>query len=75
MSRTFHDGSRRIRVRGVRRAEPDLRKLGMALLDIVQAEAEAEAERQHKNKDSEAAEVIELRPESPKPERPEKDAA
>lgn len=77
MSRTFHDGSRRIRVRGVRRAEPDLRKLGLALLDIVQAEAEAEAERQHKDKDkdSEAAEVVELRPQSSKPERPEKDAA
>lgn len=75
MSRTFHDGSRRIRVRGVRRAEPDLRKLGLALLDIVQAEAEAEAQRQHKKKDGETAEVVELRPEPSKPDRPEKDAA
>ena len=37
MSRTFHDGSRRIRVRGIRRTQPDLRKLGHALLYIVQA--------------------------------------
>lgn len=75
MSRTFHDGSRRIRVRGIRRTEPDLRKLGMALLDIVQAEAEAEAEREHKGTSGETAEVIELRPELGRPERPEKDAA
>lgn len=73
MSRTFHDGSRRIRVRGVRRAEPDLRKLGLALLAIV----EAEAERQHQNKeqDCNTTEVVELRPKSQAPDRPEKDAA
>ena len=72
MSRTFHDGSRRIRVRGIRRTQPDLRKLGHALLEIVQAEAEAEAEQEHKRR---RAKVIELHPKRSKPIEPEKDAA
>ena len=72
MSRTFHDGSRRIRVRGIRRAQPDLRKLGQALLDIVQAEAEAEAAQQHEQR---LAKVVELRPKKSSPVEPEKDAA
>ena len=72
MSRTFHDGSRRIRVRGIRRTQPDLRKLGHALLDIVQAEAEAEAEQHHKEHQ---AIVVELHPKRAKPVDPEKDAA
>ncbi|MCW2538721.1 MAG: hypothetical protein JWN95_446 [Frankiales bacterium] len=37
---------RRISVRGVRRAEPDLRKLGRALIDLALAQAEADAEAQ-----------------------------
>ena len=60
MSRTFHDGSRRIRVRGIRRKQPDLRKLGQALLDIVQAEAEALAEQEHRRKQPDN--VVELKP-------------
>lgn len=72
MSRTFHDGSRRIRVRGIRRAQPDLRKLGHALLDLVQAEAEAEAAQQHEQR---LAKVVEFRPKGSKPVKPEKDAA
>jgi hypothetical protein len=47
MSRTYHHGDRRIRVRGVRRPT-DLRRLARALIDLeyqqAQAEAEAEAE-------------------------------
>lgn len=70
MSRTFHDGSRRIRVRGIRRKQPDLRKLGQALLDIVQLEAEAQAERQHKERNN----IIELRP-GTNPSGPKRDAA
>ena len=54
MSRTFHHGERQIRVRGVRREDPDLRKLARALIEIVQAEAEAEAEREHKEETSSA---------------------
>jgi hypothetical protein len=72
MSRTFHDGSRRIRVRGIRRKQPDLRKLGQALLDIVQAEAEAQAEQEHQQKQPDN--VIELKP-RPAPQGPERDAA
>lgn len=44
MSRTFHHGERRIRVRAVRREHPDLRKLARALIELAQAQAEAEAQ-------------------------------
>lgn len=50
MSRTFHDGDRRIRVRAIRHKEPDLRKLARALIDLAQAQAEAEAEQIHQRK-------------------------
>jgi hypothetical protein len=50
MSRTFHHGERRIRVRAIRRQEPDLRKLAGALIDLAQAQLEADAERQHKRR-------------------------
>jgi hypothetical protein len=46
MSRTYHHGERRIRVKGVRRHPPDLKKLARAFVDIAQAQAEAEAESQ-----------------------------
>lgn len=73
MSRTFHHGERRIRVRGIRRKDPDLRKLARALIDLVQAEAEAEAEEQHRMRSDN---VVELRPNrEPQPADPEKDAA
>lgn len=70
MSRTFHHGERRIRVRGIRRTDPDLRKLARALIDLAQAETEAEAEQQHREP---SANVVELHPE--RPAGPEKDAA
>ncbi len=44
MSRTFHHGERRVRVRGIRRERPDLQKLARALIDLAQAQAEAKAE-------------------------------
>ena len=44
MSKTFHHGERRIRVEGVRRETPDLRRLARALIDLAQAEAAAQAE-------------------------------
>lgn len=73
MSRTFHHGDRRIRVRGIRRNDPDLRKLARALIDLVQAEAEAEAEQQHHSRPDN---VVELRPSRKRqPADPEKDAA
>lgn len=70
MSRTFHHGERRIRVRGVRHKDPDLRKLARALIDLAQAQAEAEAERQHKQQ---TGKLVELRPN--KLAGPAKDAA
>ena len=48
MSRTFHDGERRVRVVAIRRERPDLIKLGRALIDLAQAQAEAEAEQLHR---------------------------
>jgi hypothetical protein len=50
-------GEGRIRVRGVRRNPPDLKKLSRALIALAmaqaQAEAEAQAEHQRKQKDEE----------------------
>ena len=45
MSRTFHRGERRIRVRQIRRDPPDLRKVAKALISLAQAQAELDAER------------------------------
>lgn len=42
-----HRPERRISVRGVRRAEPDLRKLAQALIALAQAQAEADALAEH----------------------------
>jgi hypothetical protein len=47
MSRTYHHGDRRIRVRGVRRPT-DLRRLARVLIDLEQAKAEAEAEAEYR---------------------------
>ncbi len=41
-----HRPERRISVRGVRRQEPDLRKLAQTLIALAQAQAEAEAQAQ-----------------------------
>jgi hypothetical protein len=48
MSRTYHHGERKIRVRGVRRPT-DLRRLARALIELEyqQSQAEAEAEAAH----------------------------
>jgi hypothetical protein len=51
MSRTYHNGERKIRVRGVRRPT-DVKRLARALIELeyqaAQAEAEAEAEQNAK---------------------------
>jgi hypothetical protein len=44
-----HRRERRISVRGVRRAEPDLRKLAQALIALAQAQAEADALAEHQD--------------------------
>jgi hypothetical protein len=53
MSRTYHHGERKIRVRGVRRPT-DLKRLARALIELeysqAQAEAEAQAEHQRQAK-------------------------
>ncbi|MGC2372404.1 MAG: hypothetical protein WA484_00885 [Solirubrobacteraceae bacterium] len=48
MSRTYHHGERRLRVRGIRQDPTDLRRLARALIDLGQAQAEAEAEAEHR---------------------------
>jgi hypothetical protein len=47
MSRTFHHGERRILVRGIRKDQPELRRLARALIELAQAEAERDAEIAH----------------------------
>jgi hypothetical protein len=48
MSRTYHHGDRKIKVRGIRRPT-DLKRLARALIELEyqQAQAEAEAESEH----------------------------
>jgi hypothetical protein len=70
MSRTFHHGERRVRVREAQRKDPNLRKLARALIDLAQSQAEAEAEALHKQQ---VGKVVELRPD--KSAGPKKDAA
>lgn len=48
MSRTYHHGDRRIRVRGMRRPT-DLKRLARVLIDLEAAKAEAEAEAEYQN--------------------------
>lgn len=74
MSRTYHDGSRHIRVRGIRRKQPDLRKLAAALLDLAQAQLEAEAEAEY-TQSKQADNVVELRTKRRRANAPETDAA
>lgn len=50
MSRTFHHGERRIRVRAIRRDDPDLRKLARAFIELARVEAEAEAAADHQKR-------------------------
>jgi len=50
MTRTFHHGERRIRVRAIRNSPPDLRRLARALIDLAEAQAEAEAAAEHAQK-------------------------
>jgi hypothetical protein len=57
MSKTFHHGERRIRVRGVRRSELDVKRLARALIDLAQAQAAAEAEAEHKRRECEGKET------------------
>lgn len=52
MSRTFHHGERKIRVRAIRKDPPDLRRLARALIALVEAEAEAEFEEQARKMDT-----------------------
>jgi len=55
--------NRRLRVRSIRRADPDLRRLGRVLIELAQAEAEAAAQREHENRTTGSGES--------RPERPE----
>lgn len=44
MSRTYHHGERRIRVKGVRRNPPDMKRMSRALMELAKAQAEVEAQ-------------------------------
>ncbi len=46
MSRTYHHGDRKIRVRGIRRPT-DLKRLARTLIELEQAQVEVEAEAEH----------------------------
>ncbi|HUC89338.1 MAG TPA: hypothetical protein VMR45_00905 [Patescibacteria group bacterium] len=54
MSRTFHHGKRNnergLRVRAVKRAKPDLKRLSRTLIALAEAELEKEAREQKRKK-------------------------
>jgi hypothetical protein len=58
--------NKNIRVRGVRRSEPDIRKLGRALIALAQAQAEADAEATRR-----AAQRAETETDNPQPANPD----
>jgi len=49
--RKGHRRERRLRVRAIRRAQPDLSKLARALIELAQAQVEAEAQAEHANRE------------------------
>ncbi len=50
MSKTYHHGERRLRVRAIRKDPPDLRRMARALIELARAQAEAEAQALHEQK-------------------------
>ncbi len=49
MSRTHHhNGERHIRIRGVKKNPPDVRRIAKALIELARAEAEQKAEAEHR---------------------------
>jgi hypothetical protein len=56
MSRTYHHGERRIRVRGIKRDPTDLRRLARTLIELEYqaALAETEAEAEHSRRQVQA---------------------
>ena len=55
-SRRTHKPERRISVRGVRRSQPDVRKLARALIALAMAQAEADAQAQAETSASKSSE-------------------
>ena len=49
MSKTYRHDEHRLRVRGLRHEQPDLRGLARVLIEFAQAEAEAAATAEHQN--------------------------
>jgi hypothetical protein len=64
-----HGKDRRIRVRGIRRDPPDLKKFSRAIVSLALAQAEAEAQAQQQNDPAETTPPSEL------PSRDEPEAA
>jgi hypothetical protein len=63
MSRTYKDRERHIRVSGIRKDPPDLRRLARALIALAESQAEAEALRAHEQAEQRS-------PEPDEPDRP-----
>jgi len=65
MSRTYHHGERRIKIRGIRREQPDLRRIARAVQELAEMRAEAQAEAEHRRGIDSRPEIL---PPEPKPE-------
>ena len=73
MSRTFRRDDSHIRVRGVRKDPPDLRRLARALIALAEAQAETEAEAEAKARIQAQAEIRAKRNRAIQPVKPLKD--
>ncbi len=73
MSRTFRNNDGHIRVRGVRKDPPDLRRLARALIALAEAQAETEAEAEAKARIQAQAEIRAKRNRAIQPVKPLKD--
>jgi hypothetical protein len=57
---------RKIRVRGVRKDGPDVRRLGRAIIELAQAQAEADAAAHHRRPEQPNADSATDRPTEPR---------
>ena len=73
MSRTFHNNDDHIRVRGVRKDPPDLRRLARALIALAEAQAESEAEAEAQARIQARAELRAKRNRASRTTKPSKD--
>jgi hypothetical protein len=69
MSRSLHQGERRIRVHGVRKDPPDLRRLARALIELAQVQSDGESKPGNDGKGQADKQPVRHRTKSTKPNK------